>query len=433
MGLFDIFKKKDGAHYLKRAELALDQKRWVDARDDAVDGLRCEGTPEEINEKLRDLRFRANDGIVQLNLLEAGTSRDTGDYRHALECLETARSHALTEAEKAEVQALAETVKEHREAERKKAEEAQAALNVLPTFVDDEGEESELDEQFQIYLSNLATDVVAAYKTLGEEFKQGFVALNQGEGEKAMAHFETVNPQQEMTAGLLAFEKAKVLLMLNRPDPALLMLDLAGSVRGSTPIYTTGHPSIAFLRYEAFMSQQKVKEAADALREGLESTPEQQDLRVALASVLLSLRELDEAEALIGTQMACAASNPESHLLRARLQLERKDPKGAIATLEHGIKSCGCNPSAPPNPHLVRQLADVYLSEQQEPSRVEVLLGQLFRAQQGQGEWIDYFLRARFLKWQGDDELARASQKLALQQLPLQGDPRRRTVEGLFA
>jgi len=427
MGLFDLFKKKDAAFYLTRAKKELHHHKWVSARDDAKEGLECDGSPE-VRSALQEVMTASRDAICRLNLQEAEVNRSSREFGRALECLEIAKIHA-DGARVAEVEAMVVVVRDA------KADASRQTEVLLPSHfagLEDEGE-NELMQTFQVYLAGLAPDVAEIYGKLSPTFMEGYVALNAGDPRTALQSFARLKPRNEVEAALIAFEQGRALLMGNAPDRALVALDVAASVRGANPIFSSDHPSIPFLRYEALAMMGKIEEAADALREGLKASPGHPELRPALASILIALEQHDEAEALLDAELSCSRSNPEIHVLRARLLDARGNPSGAIEALEAGLKSCGCSPSSLPHPLLARSLADLYVTHKQQPQRVETLLNQLFRTQQGEGEWVDYYLKAKFLKWQGDENLARASWKMALDRLEDPRDPRRAQVEALFS
>ena len=433
MGLFDFFKKKDGPFYLDRARKSLSHQRWVAARDDAREGLALSGLPESVQAELREVLIEANRALCQLNMEEAERSLASREYARALECLETARVHAPDADWKEKVEALATKVKES------KAQASQKVEVLAPgewPSADEEGEEDgqsdeELDEAFQAYLAGLTPEVAEIYGNLGRGFAAAYVAMNAGDPRPMLELGARLKPVNEEQQALLAFEQARALLMVQQPEQALVLLDVAAAIRGSAPIFLTDHPNIAYLRFEALAMQNRIEEGAAALEEGLQARPDHNEMRLTLASVYVALQRFDEAEPLLSKSISCNKGDPQVHVLRAQLFMGRGDQAGAVQALEAGIKSCGCGPSSLPHPMLARSLADLYLTLEQQPDRVETLLSQLFRAQKGEGEWVDYFLKARYLKWQGDEELARASWKMALGGLP-PGDPRREHVESLF-
>ncbi len=421
MGLFDIFKKKDAKFYLERARRELEREQYAYARDDAQQGLDFDNLPTDLEAELRHVFTEAIRGICKLNLEEARTSLQSGEFNRARECVETARSHAPDDAAKEEVERVAQELRAARDKAKAEEEEAREAAM-----------RDELDDQFQVYLSALAPDVVEVYNRFEETFARAYVHLNSGEPREALALFEKVKPVNEEAAGLLAFEKARALLAIGDYERCLYWLDVTGAIRGAAPIFLSDHPSVAYLRYEALMYLDRLEEAAEALRVGLQSSPDNQMLRTALASLLVHLKRLDEAEPLVDEGLACNRSDPQSHILKAKLLVAQGNRKEAIDVLENGIKTCGCNPAALPNPLLARALVELYLDEQTNPQRVDTLLGQLFRAVQAQADWYDYFLLARYHKWQENEEEARSYAAQALEFLPDDKDPRRKQVEALL-
>ncbi len=425
MGIFDFFRKKDARFFLERAQKELAREQFAYARDDAQEGLGHEDLDPEVEAALREVFTAAVRGICKLNLEEARLALQSGELTRAKECLDTARGHAPDDETRAEVEALTSELRLARTRRREEAEAAEAGRAAEAT-------EGSVDDQFQVYLAALAPDVAEAYARFGETFARAYVHLNSGEAKEALELLNEVEPVNEEAAGLLAFEKARALLAVGDYERALYWLDVTGAIRGAAPIFLSDHPSVAYLRYEALLYLGRREEAAEALRVGLKSQPDSVILKTALADLLMHLERLDEAEPLVEEGLACNRSDPQSHVLKARLLVARGDRDGAIEVLENGIKTCGCNPAALPNPILARALIEIYVEEQRQPRRVDTLLGQLFRAQQGEGDWYDHFLAARYHHWQGNDEKARTFAMEALQRLPDPSDPRRKQVQALL-
>ncbi len=424
MGLFDIFKKKDARFYLERARRELDREQYAYARDDAKEGLGFSDLPPDVEAALREAFTEAIRGICKLNLDEARMSLESGELNRARECLETARQHAPDDKAKEEIEALAQELRLARDRAKGRALEQDDMA--------EGGPEGSLEDTFQVYLSALAPDVAEVYSRFGETFARAYVHLNSGEPREALELIEQVKPVNEEAAGLLAFEKARAFLATGDYERCLYWLDVTGAIRGAAPIFLSDHPSVAFLRYEALMYLGRKEEAAEALRTGLQSQPDNQVLKTTLAALLVHLDRIDEAEPLVEEGLACNRSDPQSHILKAKLLVARGDAQEAIAVLENGIRTCGCNPSALPNPLLARALVELYLDQRANPQRVDTLLGQVFRARQGDADWYDYFLVARYHKWQSNDEEARSFVSQALALLPEEGDPRRKEVEALL-
>lgn len=428
MGLFDFFKKKDGAYFLQRGRKALEHGHFAEARDDAHDGLAKNDLSGEVKAGLEQLLVDARRGIYDLNCTEAEHSAKVNDFDRAVECLETAREHTSVESEQARI---TDRIAELRDAKARMAKKVE--IRSIQEFegLRDEEEQRVMDE-FEIYLSGLVDDVAEKYRARGYSFAQAYVAMNQGDAKKALDLFANLKPRNEQDQGFLAFEQARALIMAGRFDRAVVLLDVAAAVRGSEPIFTSNHPSIPYLRFEALVGLRRVDDALEALRQGLKVSPKQLEMRNTLASVLIELGKTEEALQVVEESEEYSRTDADVYVLRAKLYaLEGNHPKSA-EVLENGLRNCPRLSDGRPHPSLARALAEAYLNLQTHANRVETLLKELLEAQEGQGEWLDHYLYAWYFKWKGNEAEARTHWKKALDQLPDARDPRRKQVNELF-
>lgn len=428
MGLFDFFRKKDGAYYLNLSRKGLETRHWVEARDDAQEGLALPNLPSDIEAGLREVLHQAKIAIYDMNMLEAEHSRVASDYVRALECLDTARLHADDEARLQAITVKTNAIKD---------EKARAARKVeIRSARDFDGlkdeEEARVMDEFEVYLSGLVDEVAEKYRQRGYTFAQAYVAMNSGDPRKALQLFANLKPRNDEDAALMSFEQARALIMAERFDRALQLLDVTAAIRGSEPIFLSNHPSVAFLRHEALLGLRRPSDAVEALREGLVVQPRQLELRNALGSLLIALNRLDEAEEVINESAQLSRTDSDVIVLRGKILGLKGQHSEAIAVLETGNRAVGNTPMELKNAAVARALVEAYLDAQTELKRVQGLLGQIFDAQNGEGDWIDYYLQARLEKWQGDVDSARDSVKKALTMIPDARDPRRKMVEAVI-
>lgn len=428
MGLFDFFKKKDGAYFLTRGQKALEHGHFAEARDDAHDGLDKKDSPSDVKTALEKLLADARRGIYDLNRSESEHSAKVNDFDRAVECLETAREHTHVESEQAEITAR---ITELRDAKARMAKKVE--IRSIQEFdgLRDEEEQRTMDE-FEIYLSGLVDDVAEKYRTRGYSFAQAYVAMNQGDAKKALELFANLKPRNEQDQGFLAFEQSRALIMAGRFDRALVLLDVAAAVRGAEPIFTTNHPSIPYLRFEALVGLRRVDDALEALRQGLKVSPKQLEMRNTLASVLIELGKTEEALTVVEESEQYSRTDADIYVLRAKLYSLEDNKEKAAEVLENGLRNCPRLSDGRPHPSLARALAEAYLNLQSHAKRVETLLKELIEAQEGEGEWLDHYLYAWYLKWSGDENEARTHWRKALSQVPDARDPRRKQVTELF-
>lgn len=427
MGLFDFFKKKDGAYFLNHARKALTLKHWVEARDDAHEALALPSLSPELEAGLREVLKEANLGICEMNLVEAEHCRKAGDFNRTLECLETARLHTSDETVLATISTRVNAAKE---------EKARANQKVtIRSAHEYEGlkdeEEIRTMEEFEVYLAGLEEDVATRYRQRGYTFAQAYVAMNAGDSRKSLQFFANLKPRNDEDAALLGFEQARALLMAGRPDRALQLLDVTAAIRGSAPIFLSNHPSVAYLRYEALLGLNRPNEAVEALEQGLKVHPRQMEMRNALANILIAMGQLEEAETVVNESTLLSKTDGEVYVLRGKLLGLKNQHAEAIQVLEGGMRAVNNTPTQLNNANVSRALVEAYLDHQSEMKRVQALLGQIFDAQDGEGDWIDYYLQARLQKWQGDENAARESIKKAMTFVPDTKDPRRAMLQAV--
>lgn len=427
MGLFDFFRKKDGAYYLNNSRKALDTKHWVEARDDAQEGLALSNLSSDIEAGLREVLHKAKLAIYDMNMEEAEHSRAAGDYTRALECLDTARLHADDDTRQQAVTTRGAAIRE---------EKARAARKVEVRSVKDydglkDEEEARVMDEFEVYLSGLVDDVADRYRQRGYTFAQAYVAMNSGDPRKALQLFANLKARNDEDAALMSFEQARALLMVERYDRALQLLDVTAAIRGSEPIFLSNHPSVAFLRHEALLGLRRPSDAVEALREGMAVMPRQLELRNALGNLLIALNRLEEAEEVINESALLSKTDSDVIVLRGKLLGLKGNHREAIEVLETGHRAVGNSPLELKNAAVARALVEAYLDAEMELKRVQGLLGQIFDAQNGEGDWIDFYLQARLEKWQGDPESARESVRKGLSMIPDARDPRRKMLEAV--
>jgi len=91
-------------------------------------------------------------------------------------------------------------------------------------------------------------------------------------------------------------------------------------------------------RAGVLMEQGRLLDAAGELRAGLALEPEHPSLLIALATCLVGLDELDEAEAVISAALRLAPGDPSVHHVHFVLLQERGDHDGAERAIHHAIE-----------------------------------------------------------------------------------------------
>ncbi len=91
-------------------------------------------------------------------------------------------------------------------------------------------------------------------------------------------------------------------------------------------------------RAGVLMDQGRLQDAAGELRAGLALEPEHPSLLIGLATCLIGLDELDEAEAVISSALRLAPDDPTAHQVHFVLLQERGDTEGAERAILRAIE-----------------------------------------------------------------------------------------------
>ena len=156
-------------------------------------------------------------------------------------------------------------------------------------------------------------------------------------------------------------------------------------------------PDLARLHAQLHTSVGQADGALEALREGLERFPENRELRLTHARLLLQQRELAAAREQFGILLAQAPDDWEILLSTGLLDLEMENYESAIGVFEHTLaarlneddshfylgyanQQLGDVPAAIEHFRQVRQGVENFLPAQQQATRLSIQLGQFEEA-----------------------------------------------------
>lgn len=441
--LLDLFRKKDPSFYLDRAESALKKERWVDARDAAEDGLeKAEkaGIPDDKTYKeLQGALKKARGGICALNREEAHYSAEAGELDRAQSLLQVAIENAPDERARKDLMREIERLERrsvHRERSRlagqmgERKDLGTRAHTSAP--IDQSGDMQAADSDlFEVYLAGLEPEVAEHYRQLGADFVRGYILLNEGDAKGANRLFQKVSAEG-LPGVYLDFERARVASTLGMHREARSLISKVKAAIGYQMIYLTGNPSISAVDAETLLALGETEAALEVLKEGRALEPNNGELAELEISILAREKRFAEAEKAIEGELAKNAKNRQMYLFLYQMGMMQEAPEKAAQSLERGMTTCCVSGACGPQDTVIpRTLISHYMNREEKPTRIEELLGQLFMAQKGQGEWLDHFLRARFYKWQGRDELGRQNWEVAMAKCP-PGSPDLKTVQALY-
>jgi MSHA biogenesis protein MshN len=107
-----------------------------------------------------------------------------------------------------------------------------------------------------------------------------------------------------------------------------------GSIdRQARPASARERAEAQYRRASSALEQGRAGEAADGLRAALAEDPAHDGARQTLVGLLIEQRRLDDAQKLVQDALASRPNNPGFAMILARLQVDRGDSAGALATL----------------------------------------------------------------------------------------------------
>lgn len=407
----------DPATRVERARKLLEAGEFNDARWELEDLDHPDAAP---------LREKARQGLVVLNLDEAGARYRAGDFGGAQEHLELAKDFGATSSQLREVRRIG-----REERARLKAEaEAKAQAELLVPEGDDPLWSLPPDDpriRYAVLLEAWPDDLRARLAALGPDFAKAVMLIEEGRGAQAASLLDPFVHRDPVAR----WERARAHQQAGSLAPAASDLATFGEAVGHRRI---GQQHTATVHAQVLARLRRFDEALALIDGCIAQGDEDLALKGMRVSLLEALGRLEEAESSAETLLLTASKDQGLYRMLARIRLRLDKRMGATAALEGGLAKTCSNPgkcgNQPFDVHAARMLASLYLEDRREPGRVKELLAELGRNVQ-EPVWEDQYiaaLQARNDGLPGVDRLAR----LLKDALP-EGDPRRRQVHQAFA
>ncbi|MCB1054507.1 MAG: tetratricopeptide repeat protein [Acidobacteria bacterium] len=398
MGWLDRMFKRDPEEELRRAEARLEAGDPVAALH-AADRLRGAG-PEELRARAEDLANRAHDKILVAALEKADRAQEAGFFDEAADWVRTALEHAASDAQEAQLTALAESFEERAAGGGGDDDELVAPAE-------------ELDEEalYSSLVAMLEEDVAELYEGRPESFQRALLDLNHGrhdEAEEAFSRLVDADAEDPVPR----FERARCRLLQGRFAEARDDLEAVWPALGERPLDLGSALSVPALWAEAELALGEPGAVIDRLEELGDAEGDDAGLALLYGQALLAAeRPAEAAEHFQNALASGLGAGPDFplHLALALARLDRRPQ--AVDVLETSIApSCAGGSCGTQTKHLpsFRVLAELYLAEGSPRSvdRAGELLEMLNRAQGGSGTARDQRLMARYFELHGDEEAA---------------------------
>jgi|GEM_PF-1001920 len=476
MGLLNLFRKDAGAA-LDKAESRLQSGNLVGALDLARKHIQDKDPGQR--ERAQELVTRSRQALIRSSLEKADAAEASGDPADAADWIRAALQHVTDDDRREELEARhqeleqkaeqsglepdwdaavrrdREEIEEQRDAEEYEAgdtEDDDALAARIEETAPETAEPVELDPieaeiRFDLLVDTLNDEVGERYADRGDDFRRAYLAINDGEPERALGTLDELlaadpgDPVLHLERGRCRFmtddaagarddlemawealgddhlDRAESLrlptlwaeasLVSGEPEPVLERLgELARPEAGDgdlTAVY--GH---------ALVQDGRLDEAREFLVRAGEAFPKRQDLPLVLAQVLAVLGERQLAIQLLERSVApsCAGGNcskPPLHLPSLR----------ALAALHLGLVPHPVSPVESPSAEERMALPDddAYTPQAANLDRVEDLMRWIAGAQGGRLSGIDHFLAARYHDLVGDEPRAAEARRLAARQV----------------
>ncbi len=327
MGLRDFFSARDPEDYEQKADAFSEAGKWGKAKVEYERALgRLEKTSpwdDGYRHSLREKIQRCREALAQehrqtaADLIEAGHTEDA--ERYLALALELTEDDRLLEVLEKMRQALAPIESEMIQMNPTEPAGLQSTPVEQPMIKDQD------DDHFRALLGTLPDEIEAAYRSYGQSFKSGYLALNRGEFEKAEKYLsrameENADPRSYIPLELASaclnmghYERARGLLeafLINHPDalPAYQLLceifwetnefELAERLLSSLPAELSQSVAAWLLRGKTFFRAKNYAAAKSLYREFLKTYGWDEAIARQLAKTHEALHEMANARNL---------------------------------------------------------------------------------------------------------------------------------------
>lgn len=225
MGLFKMFTGKSPADYERTGDTQSRNKAWGEAKlafESALDKLAKQSPADPVmNHRLLQKLSHTKEALAKEQQKEAMALLDAGCVKDALElfalAIELTKNPQLKEA-------LAQQIQSARH-DRRENQDHTAVFRLRQDGPKVEANIDHADDHFNILLGALPEEVQRAYRSYGYHFKQGYLALNQGEFDQAVTYLLQAAEENPSPQSLVPLELATAYMNLGQAAAARPLLE----------------------------------------------------------------------------------------------------------------------------------------------------------------------------------------------------------------
>jgi tetratricopeptide (TPR) repeat protein len=400
MGFFG----KNWARELDRAEEFLDRGLPVPALEIAE---RAERKAEpDLSARAAGMVLRSRQALLTSVLAKADAAEAAGDLEDAADWLLSAIEHEQSAIRRSELETRLQGLRNRafdQDNPWASAEQVSAEQTVTVVAAGDEGA-GDVSFEYETLITMLRDEVRALYENQPEEFRQAVVDLHGGRVSSALAVLERLAGESP-SDGVIRLELGHSRLFSGEAAAARDDFDAAWEALGDEPLDTADSLLLPALWAEAALAAGDAQQVVERLRPLASPASGHPELCRLHAVGLIDSERLDEAVGYLEEVTALVPEDPELSLLMAQVLVAVGDPDRAIAGLEQAVApSCaggGCGkPSV--HPPSFRLLARLHLIHGGDRERACELMAIIANAQQGHLGAEDHEILAEYYRATGD-------------------------------
>ena len=366
---------RDPADLLNRGERALAEGSAVRALEFAE---KAEARGGETLSRARDLAGRARESAIEQAIEKAGLAESDGDWEDAADWIEAALIRVQDPSRQI-------ALEERLHALQIRAQEADAAGHLARMVPEENISSIDAADLYAALIEGLTPEWSERLAGRSDEFRQAWVALNEGRVADAVDFFEGLAGESPRDP-VARLERGRCRLLLGDIEVAQEDFAVAWDILGDEALDLAGHLSAPGLWAETTLELGKAREVAERLAPLADPEQGRDQLLSLYARALIDAGEVDSAMAFLARSVFARPGRAEFSYLLAQAQVASGDHSAAVETLELAVApSCASGRCGAPSRHLasIRMLVLLHLDHGRGADRARELMAWVLRDQGG--------------------------------------------------